>query len=69
MIGITKDKLFQKRLEKITGLKIINHKKGKHFIENNKNNKILVSLIISFIILAITNGILVYNFIKILSKI
>lgn len=69
MIGITEDKLFQKRLEKITGHKIINYKKGKHFIENNKNNKILVSLIISFVILAITNGILVYNFIKILSKI
>ena len=64
MIDITKDKLFQNRLEKITKLKIKNTKTGTAF----RQNKMLTFLIATFGILAITNGILVYNFFKILGK-
>ncbi len=64
MIGITKDKLFQKRLGIITKLKIFN--KGKHAVENDK--MVLLLLIATFIILTITNTVLVYTFLKMLIK-
>ena len=64
MIGITKDKLFQKRLERVTGLRI-NNKEKKHFIIRNKS---LMFLFAIYITLAITNAVLVYNFFRILSK-
>ena len=64
MINITKDKLFKKRLEKVTKIKNKNNKL-KEFIERNKA---IVLLIASFLLLAISNGFLVYNFFRILSK-
>ena len=65
MINITKDNLFGKRLEKITKAKKKNGKIKSFF----NNNKAIILLIASFLILAISNGFLVYNFFKTLSKI
>ena len=64
MIGITKDKLFRKKLDRITKINNKNSKASK-FIEDNKA---IILLIASFGLLAISNGFLVYNFFKILSK-
>ena len=64
MINITKDKLFRKRLEKVTKIKNKNSKL-KRFVENNKA---IILLVASFLLLAISNGFLVYNFFRILSK-
>ena len=65
MIDITKDKLFRSRLEKVTKIKNKNNK-VKEFIERNKA---IILLLASFTLLAISNGFLVYNFFRILSKI
>ena len=65
MIDITKDKQFRSRLEKVTKIKNKNNK-VKEFIERNKA---IILLLASFTLLAISNGFLVYNFFRILSKI
>ena len=63
MIGITKDKLLKKRLERITGIRINNNRN--RFI---KNNKTVFFLFTVYIILALTNVVLVYSFFRILNK-
>ena len=69
MINITKDNLkdnlFVRRLEKIAKVK----KKSGKIKSFFNNNKAIILLIASFLILAVSNGFLVYNFFKILSKI
>ena len=64
MVDITKDKIFRNRLEKITKVKNKNSK-VKDFIERNKA---IILLLASFGLLAISNGFLVYNFFRIISK-
>ena len=64
MIDITKDKLFRRRLEKVTKIKNKNNK-VKEFIESNKA---IILLLASFMLLAVSNGFLVYNFFRTLSK-
>ena len=65
MINITKDRLFRKSLEKVTKVKNGNSKFKKFF----KENQAIIILLASFLILAISNGFLVYSFFKTLSKI
>ena len=64
MVGITKDKLFRKKLEKVGKLENKNSK-IKLFIEKNKA---IILLIASFLLLAISNAFLVYNFFRVISK-
>ncbi|MBO4815804.1 MAG: hypothetical protein J5507_02490 [Clostridia bacterium] len=64
MVDITKDKLFRRRLEKVTKIKNKNNK-VKEFIESNKA---IILLLASFMLLAVSNGFLVYNFFRTLSK-
>ncbi len=65
MINITKDRLFEKRYEKVTKERKSNGKIKNFF----KENQAIILLIASFLLLAISNGFLVYNFFKIISKI
>ena len=64
MINITKDRLLGKRLERVTNIK---NKKSK-IIMFLKENQAIIILIASFLVLAISNGFLVYNFFRTLSK-
>ena len=64
MINITKDRLFGKRLEKVTKIKSKDSRLKNFF----KENQAIIILLASFLILAISNGFLVYNFFKTLSK-
>lgn len=64
MIDITKDNLFKHRVENITKIKN-KSSKADEFIQRNK---VIILLVTSFVLLAISNGFLIYNFFRILSK-
>lgn len=64
MVDITKDEFWENKHEEITK----KEKKKNKFIKSIKDNKWLVLLIISFLILAISNGLLIFDFFKIIRK-
>ena len=65
MINITKDKFLKNRIESIAKINRKNKRIGKYI----ERNKAIILLLASFGLLAISNGFLVYNFFRILSKI
>ena len=64
MVDITKDEFWENKHEEITK-KTKNNNKLKNKI---KENKWLILLIISFLILAISNGLLIFDFFKTIRK-
>ena len=64
MINITKERLLRKKLVEINKQKNSDNKIKKFF----KENQAIILLVASFLLLAISNGFLVYNFFKTLSK-
>jgi len=64
MINITKDKFIQKTLGIFDKEKIKNNKIYKYI----QRNKAIIILIVGYLLLTISNGFLVYNFFKTISK-
>lgn len=64
MVDITKDEFWENKYEEVSKPKKKDNK-TKVFI---KNHKAIILLIASFGLLTVSNGFLIYNFFKILSK-
>ena len=64
MVDITKDEFWENKFEEVYKRK----KKNTKFKNIIEEHKWIALLIASFAILAISNGFLIYNFLKILSK-
>ena len=64
MVDITKDEFWENKYEEVTK----NKKKDSKLTRFIDNNKWIMLLIASFLLLAISNGFLIYNFVKILRK-
>lgn len=64
MVDITKDEFWENKYEEVSKPE---KQKGKAK-ELMKNHKAIVLLLASFILLAVSNGLLIYNFFRVLSK-
>lgn len=64
MVDITKDEFWENKYEEVTK----NKKKDSKLTRFIDNNKWIMLLIASFLLLAISNGFLIYNFFRILGK-
>lgn len=64
MVDITKDEFWENKYEEVNKKK----KKDNRLRRFINNNKWIILLITSFLLLAISNGCLIYNFVRVLRK-